>query len=80
MSDCVMQGNCVRVRNYKKKDNSTGCVVSMVDSLGEIIEFLGSGSFPEYPMGTPLRIGFNIRMFNGKPSGLNFDELMEVKK
>lgn len=80
MSDCVMQGNCVRVRNYKKKDGNLGCVVSMVDSHGEILEFLGSGSFPEYPMGSLLRIGFNIRMFNGKPAGLTFDELMEVKK
>lgn len=80
MADCVMQGNCVRVRNYTKKDNSRGCVVSLVDSKGEIIEFLGNGEYPSYPMGTVLQIGFNIRMFNGKPAGFNFDELMEVKK
>lgn len=80
MADCVMQGSCVRVRNYKKKDNSPGCVLTLVDSKGELIEFLGNSSYPDYPMGTPLRVGFSIRMFNGKPAGFNFDELQEVKK
>lgn len=80
MSDCVMQGRCVGVRSYTKKDNSQATVLSVADSSGNVLEFFGSGSWPQYPFGTVVQVGFDIGIFNGKPSSLRFSELLEVKK
>lgn len=79
MSDCVFIGRCVGVRNYTKKDNTPACILSMADSQGQILEFLGNGTVPSYPFGTPLSVDFNIGMFNGKISRLNMESLKEVK-
>lgn len=79
MSDCMMIGRCVGVRNYQKKDGTPACVLSVADSHGSILEFYGNNKYPEYPFGTHVSVGFDIRLFNGKPSGLNFSDVKEVK-
>lgn len=79
MSSCVAQGNCVAVRNYTKKDGSAACVVQ-VSCGSDVLEFFGRRHFPEFPFGTVVRIGFDIGVFNGKPSSLRLVEMEEVKK
>ena len=80
MADCVMYGRCVGVRSYKKKDNTDSTVLTLADSNGQVIEFFGSGKWPEYAFGTLIKVVFDIRLFNGKPSNLFFQEFEEVKK
>lgn len=79
MADCMMIGRCVGVRNYTKKDGAPGCILSVADSSGQVLEFVGDKVYPEFPFGTLVSVGFSLRMFNGKPSGLNFSDLKEAK-
>ena len=79
MADCVMFGRCVGVRSYTKKDGTVSTVLSLSDSHGQVVQFFGSGKWPEYPFGSTLKVAFDIGLFNGKPSSLRFQEFEEVK-
>ena len=67
------------MRSYTKKDGTVSTVLSLSDSHGQVVQFFGSGKWPEYPFGSALKVAFDIGLFNGKPSTLRFEGFEEVK-
>ena len=80
MASCVTVARFVGSRPFIKKDGYPGYNLSVALDSGDTVTMMGSGDCPIFEFGTPVSIGFNLRVFQGKINGVSLESVEEYKK
>lgn len=80
MASCVTVARCTGVRGFTKKDNSPAYNLSLALDDGANVTVMVNGTCPSFPFGTPLSVGFDLNVFQGKVNGIRVASVEEYKK
>lgn len=65
-------------RSYVKSNGSKGFTVSVSDPTGRVFGFNSSSTF-DFPVGSNVDVLFDIVFFNGKPSYLILNSIVQLE-
>lgn len=80
MASCVTVARFVGARPFVNKNGNPAYNLSVALESGDSVTFMGSGDCPMFAFGTPVSIGFDLNVFQGKVNGVRLQSVEEYKK